>query len=669
MSTGSAIIPQLKAAPEPEQLAERLDGGGWRGLEVCLMPRHVADSEAVRRAAAVVLDAAGERGLALTAEAPVAWPSGAFVRVDRLDDEARAGIEHSAEFAAAIGSPVLTIHLFVPMTPEEFRARGALDEAAVERFLRFFARACASRGVEPLIENVPPVLRMRAGGVFLSPIGGHWRDLLEWGDRVPELGFTLDTSHAALFEHFASAYPTLFEVPPADGLRLEDYVAKLGSRTRVAHVSDAEGILGEGLPFGDGELQLDPAVAALGSAAAYVVAEVNEPDPAASPAMKAGYAELERALAAPAVPWPAASRRVPEDRFDWEAVVRRRDPVPSILELQERFAGKRVLITGGGGLIGRTLATQLDGFRPQSITLLDGHEGSLIADRRAREAPSLERIAHVLCDVRDRGRLEAAIARTSPDVVFHLAAYKHVDWAEMYPEEFADVNLHGSWNVLDASGAAGVETVVVASTDKATLAASFYARTKRLMEQLTAFAAARDAGAERAAVRLVNVLGSAGSASELFLRQARAGVPLTITDPGMLRYWITLPHAAALVAHAALLASEGDVLATAADPAVLSVGELASRIWAEAGREGVPAVDLMGVRAGETMTEVLIGEGEHLGEERHQGIVPIAGHASTAAAAWAVHRLGDRAAREDARAIWLEAARRPDLVKVPVGEH
>ena len=70
------------------------------------------------------------------------------------------------------------------------------------------------------------------------------------------------------------------------------------------------------------------------------------------------------------------------------------------------------------------------------------------------------------------------------------------------------------------------------------------------------------------------------------------------------------------------------------------------------------------------MTEVLIGEGERLGEERHQGIVPIAGEGSTSAAAWAVQRLGDRAvAREDARATWLEAARRPDLIKVPVGEH
>ena len=128
----------------------------------------------------------------------------------------------------------------------------------------------------------------------------------------------------------------------------------------------------------------------------------------------------------------------------------------------------------------------------------------------------------------------------------------------------------------------GVETVVVASTDKAALAASFYGRTKRFMEQLTAFSARR-AGAQRIAVRFVNVLGSAGSASELFLRQARANVPLTVTDPGMVRYWVTMAHAATLAAHAALLAAEGAHLAGPADPVELSVGELAERIWRRRG--------------------------------------------------------------------------------------
>src|SRR3954469_3188239 len=126
MSPGSAPILLLKAAPEREQLADRLDGGGWDGLEVPLMPGHVADDAAVERAIAAVREAAPK---AVTAQAPVAWPSGAFVRVDRLDDAARAGLERRAWLAAGVGSPVLTIRLFTPMHPAEYRAHEGIDEA------------------------------------------------------------------------------------------------------------------------------------------------------------------------------------------------------------------------------------------------------------------------------------------------------------------------------------------------------------------------------------------------------------------------------------------------------------------------------------------------------------------------------------------------------------
>ena len=661
MSTGSAAIPLLKAAPEPEQIADRLEGGPWRGLEICLAGAHVRDDGALARAIDVVRRAVGDSDLALTAEAPVSWPSGAFVRVDRLDDEARAGIERSAEFAAAIGSPVLTIHLFVPLAPEEFRAAGAPDERAVGDFLSFYADACLARGVRPLIENVPPVLRMRTGGVYLSAIGGHWRELAGWRSRVPALGFTLDTSHAALFRAFCAAYPTPFGLASDEGLELGRYVEELGPGCEVAHVSDAHGVLGEGLPYGTGELELDPVVARLGRLVRFVVAEINQPDPGRSPEMKAGYRRIEAALAAPATAPKRPARRLPADDFDWQRVIERRDPVPSVLELQERFGGRRIAVTGGAGSIGRALVTFLAGFRPERIAMLDGHEGALIGDRRSRDAASLERIDHVLCDVREAGRLQRELGEARPDVVFHLAAYKHVDWAETYPEEFVDTNLHGSWNLLRAAEHAGVETVVVASTDKAALAASFYGRTKRFMEQLAAYAARR-ARAPRIAVRFVNVLASAGSVSELFLRQARADVSLTVTDTGMLRYWITMAHAATLAAHGALLAGEGVMLAGPSDPVVLTVGELAERIWRDAGRPGRPELDVVGIRPGETLSEVLTGPGETLGEERHQGIAAIAGEIPTAAPAWVVERLPERGAREDARPVWLEAMRRPGLL-------
>jgi sugar phosphate isomerase/epimerase len=445
MSTG--CVPLLKAAPEPEQIADRLDGGSWRGLELCLAGKHVASDEALEEA----IRASSDLGVAVTAEAPVSWPSGAFVRVDRLDEEARAGIDRSARFAAGIGSPVLTIHLFVPLSPEAFRSAGPLDEHAVEEFLRYYADACTSRGVVPLIENVPPILRMRTGGVFLSQIGGHWRDLLDRKERVPKLGFTFDTSHAALFRSFAAAYPALFGLTSDEDLSLDRYVEELGPAAKVAHVSDAHGLLGEGLPYGAGELDLDPVVRRLGKLVPFIVAEINEPDPARSGDMKRGYEAIERALSSPTAPPATRARRLPAEEFDWQAVIRRHDPVPSVLQLQERFGGRRILITGGGGSIAHVLATFLSGFRPERITMLDGHEGSLIADRRRRDPEALERIDHVLCDVREASRLETELGRARPDVVFHLAAFKHVDWAEHFPEEFVDTNLHGSWNVLRAA--------------------------------------------------------------------------------------------------------------------------------------------------------------------------------------------------------------------------
>jgi len=650
-------IPLLKAAPEPEQIADRLAGGPWRGIELCLAGKHVASDATLAEA----IEVCSGLEIAVTAEAPVSWPSGAFVRVDRLDDEAKAGIECSAEFARAVSSPVLTIHLFVPLSPDEFRAAGPVDEESVEGFLRFFAGACTSRGVTPLIENVPPVLRMRTGGVFLSQIGGHWRDLLEWRERISELGFTIDTSHAALFRSFAASYPALFGLASDEELALERYVEELGPAAEVAHVSDAYGLLGEGLPYGEGELELDPVVRRLGQLVPFMVAEINEPDHARSANMKAGYRAIQQALSEPVEPYRAPSRRVPSDDFDWQRVIERRDPVPALLELQERFGGRRILITGGGGSIAFALGTFLSGFRPERITLLDGHEGSLIADRRRRDAAALERISHVLCDVREPSRLEQELGRARPDIVFHLAAFKHVDWAEHFPEEFVDTNLHGSWNVLRASESVGVETVVVASTDKAALAASFYGRTKRFMEQLAAYAARR-AGGQRIAVRFVNVLASAGAVSETFLRQARADVPLTVTDTGMLRYWITMGHAATLAAHGALLAADGVLLAGAHDPVVLTVGDLATRIWRLTGHEGEPELDVIGIRPGETTSEVLIGPGEELGPERQQGIAAIEGEIPTAAPAWVLERLPARGPREDARAVWMEAMRRPGLI-------
>ena len=151
---------------------------------------------------------------------------------------------------------------------------------------------------------------MRTGGVFLSQIGGHWRDLLEWRERVPELGFTFDTSHAALFRSFAAAYPSLFGLASDEELSLDRYVEELGPAAEVAHVSDAHGLLGEGLPYGSGELDLDPVVRRLGELVPFMVAEINEPDPARSRGHEGGLPR-DRARAGASPPTPPRRRRAP----------------------------------------------------------------------------------------------------------------------------------------------------------------------------------------------------------------------------------------------------------------------------------------------------------------------------------------------------------------------
>ncbi len=657
----SAAMPLLKAAPDAAQIAERLEDGPWRGLEIALMPADVADDAATQRAIEVVR--ATTEGLTLTAEAPVSWPSGAFVSVDKLTDEARACIVRSADFAAAIGSPVLTIHLYAPVSPEEFRTAPPLDDDAIQQFLRFYALTCLDRGVTPLIENVPPVLRMRVGGVFLSQIGGHWRDLRGWHARVPELRFTFDTSHAALFRNFATSYGSLFGIASDEELGLETYVEELAPALEVAHVSDAHGLLGEGLPIGSGELDLAPVMRRLGELCKFVVSEINEPDPARSPDMKAGYRLLERAFNEPSTGELARPpRRLPPESLDWATVLERRDPVPALLELQERFGGRRVLVTGGAGSIGRQLTTFLGGFRPERITVVDGTRGrahrrpprtrggrarahALRPRRRARHGPhrASRRRGAARRDL-PPGRVQArGLGRALPRRVRRHEPPGELERpARRRPRGrgHRDRRVHGQGRARDE----------LLRPDEAPDGAA-----DRLLGPRGRRPARIRAARERARQR--------GQRVRAVPRSRRAqGCRSTVTDAGMVRYWISMAHSASLVAQSALLAAQGAQLTTADDATTLTVGELAERIWRNAGRSGSPAIDVVGIRPGEVMAEVLVGSGETLAAERYQGVTAIEGEIPTAAPSFALEHLPENGSREENRVAWNQALSRPGLL-------
>ena len=171
----------------------------------------------------------------------------------------------------AIGSPVLTIHLFAPQVAGRVprAAPTASTRREVERFLRFYAEACLARGVTPLIENVPPVLRMRTGGVYLSPVGGP----LARPARLARARARARASRSTPRTRRCSASsppPTrrCSGSPPTTSSSSSATSRSSGRAAEVAHVSDAHGLLGEGLPYGSGELDLDPVVARLGRAGA-----------------------------------------------------------------------------------------------------------------------------------------------------------------------------------------------------------------------------------------------------------------------------------------------------------------------------------------------------------------------------------------------------------------
>jgi O-antigen biosynthesis protein WbqV len=321
----------------------------------------------------------------------------------------------------------------------------------------------------------------------------------------------------------------------------------------------------------------------------------------------------------------------PTPALDWDAVTRRPPPAVDRDAVARRVAGRKVLITGAAGSLGAPLTLALAGAGAGALVLYDHHESSLFRLRESvsRAAPEVRHRA-VLGDVRDRRRLERLFAEERPDLVFHLAAYKHVPWGEEDPEAFAAANVIGARHVLDASRAAGVPQIVYPSTDKAIDPPSLYGATKRLVEGMLR-AGAAGGGPAAVIVRFVNVLGSQGSAPETFARLIREGRPLTITDPRMRRYWITPDHARLLLLHAACLHPAGvggePSLIVAPDAGdEITITEIAERVWAclvpEGGR---PPLAVTGSRPGERLAEPLTAPYERLEPLPLPGLLAVRG--------------------------------------------
>ncbi|MDQ3701522.1 MAG: polysaccharide biosynthesis protein, partial [Chloroflexota bacterium] len=306
----------------------------------------------------------------------------------------------------------------------------------------------------------------------------------------------------------------------------------------------------------------------------------------------------------------------PLARIDWTAITRRPPFAVDEAAVQRRVHGHGVLITGAAGSLGAPLAHSLAAAGPAKLVLYDQHESSLFRLRQALAAAVPGLVLHaVLADVREPRRLRRVMGEVRPDLIFHLAAYKHVPWGEEDPESFAATNVLGARHVIDAARESGVAQIVYPSTDKAISPPSLYGATKRLSEAMLR-ATAMAGGPRSVIVRFVNVLGSQGSTTETFARQIRAGQALTITDPLMRRYWITPQHANLLLLHAACLGGPEEPALTVAPDAgdEITIMDIARRLWSaltpalvptSPEQRGEPAITITGPRPGERLAEPL----------------------------------------------------------------
>jgi FlaA1/EpsC-like NDP-sugar epimerase len=290
------------------------------------------------------------------------------------------------------------------------------------------------------------------------------------------------------------------------------------------------------------------------------------------------------------------------------------------------YAGKRVLVTGGGGSVGSELVRQLVRLKPSGVAFLDKDENTIYELEQEICSMKLGGLVEpVVADVRDSNRLCAVFSEFRPQVVFHAAAHKHVPLMEKHPCEAVLNNVGGTQNVLDACVESGVSRFVFISSDKAVNPANVMGATKRLGEMLVQ-SEARKKSIAAGCVRFGNVLGSRGSVVPLFSRQIANGGPLTVTHPEIVRYFMTVQEAVQLILCAGTLAERGEIF-------VLDMGsprkilDLAREMIWLSGFEPEKDIEtqIAGLRPGEKLSEELVASNERLlptGFEKISQIAP-----------------------------------------------
>jgi FlaA1/EpsC-like NDP-sugar epimerase len=317
-----------------------------------------------------------------------------------------------------------------------------------------------------------------------------------------------------------------------------------------------------------------------------------------------------------------------------------REPVEvDVAAISSYLAAQTVVVTGAGGSIGSELCRQIVRAGPARILLVDQSETALFEiERELVDERGFPAGIPVLADVKNRARMRQVFEKYRPNVVFHAAAYKHVPLMEANPVESVRNNVLGTRVMADVADEFGAERFVLVSTDKALNPNSIYGQSKTLCEWIVAaYGARRDLPTRYVAVRFGNVLNSAGSVIPIFRRQIERGGPLTVTDPEMTRFFMTIPEAVALVIHAGAIGGAGRIL-------VLDMGEpvrildLARNMIRLSGKEPERDIEIrfIGARPGEKLHEELFAEHETWETTSHPKILAL--DANAIDAAW----LGDQ---------------------------
>ena len=333
-----------------------------------------------------------------------------------------------------------------------------------------------------------------------------------------------------------------------------------------------------------------------------------------------------------------------------EDLLGRKPVVPDWKLIRSWLGGRTVMVTGAGGSIGSELCRQCARHGARGIVLLEQDELALItiqADLR-RSFPSLE-VQAVLGDCGDPAVTAHALRLGQPEAVFHAAAYKQVPLLEAQVREAVRNNVLATDTVARLCREQGVGTFVFISTDKAVDPANVLGASKRLAEMIAQSQDRKDGGTRCVTVRFGNVLDSAGSVVPLFREQIRKGGPVTVTDPEVTRYFMTIPEASQLIMQAAAVASHAAIY-------TLDMGEpvpirmLAEQMIRLAGKQ--PGRDIAivytGLRPGEKLHEVLFHEDEHYRPTSHSKILEaVAREVSSEQVRAGVERLREAVARYD----------------------